>query len=152
MKQDELFKIIGIIIVCFFIIYMAIKMFQLQTSVIEGLTTGSDALTTGSDALTSNNTTAPSSGEAGTAASYAAGIKAQVVKLQDELLISKYRKDYEAAIINLDDYIGYLMLKQTLNMKLGGDARANIDAVNNLNILKGAKESLNATMTFLDKQ
>jgi len=152
MKQEEFFKIIGIIIVCFFIIYMVVKMFQLQTSVIEGLTTGSDALTTGSDALTSNNTTAPSSGEAGTAVSYAAGIKAQVVKLQDELLISKYRKDYEAAIINLDDYIGYLMLKQTLNMKLGGDTRANIDAVNNLNILKGAKDSLNATMTFLDKQ
>ena len=151
MKQEELFKIIGIIIVCFFIIYMVVKMFQLQTSVIEGLTTGSDALTTGSDALTTNNIT-PSSGEAGTATSYAAGIKAQVVKLQDELLIAKYRKDYEAVIINLDDYIGYLMLKQTLNMKLGGDTKANIDSVNNLNILKEAKDSLNATMTFLDKQ
>jgi hypothetical protein len=144
MKQDELFKIIGIIIVCFFIIYMAVKMFQLQTSVIEGLTN--------SDGTITSSSTTPSSGEAGTAASYAASIKAQVVKLQDELLISKYRKDYEAAIINLDDYIGYLMLKQTLNMKLGGDTRANIDAVNNLNILKGAKDSLNATMTFLDKQ
>jgi len=144
MKQEEFFKIIGIVIVCFFIIYMVVKMFQLQTSVIEGLTTGSDA-------LTSNGTT-PTSGEAGTATSYAAAIKAQVVKLQDELLISKYRKDYEAAIINLDDYIGYLMIKQTLNMKLGGDTKSNMEAINNLNILKGAKESLNATMTFLDKQ
>jgi hypothetical protein len=44
------------------------------------------------------------------------------------------------------------MLKQTLNMKLGGDTRSNMEAINNLNILKGAKESLNATMTFLDKQ
>jgi len=145
MKQEEFFKIIGIIIVCFFIIYMVTKMFQLQTSVVEGLTTGSDA-------LTANNGTAPTSGEAGTAASYAAAIKAQVVKLQDELLIAKYRKDYEAAIINLDDYIGYLMIKQTLNMKLGDDTRSNMEAVNNLNILKGAKESLNATMNFLDKQ
>jgi hypothetical protein len=145
MKQEELFKIIGIIIVCFFIIYMVVKMFQLQTSVIEGLTTGSDA-------LTSNNTNVPSSGEAGTATSYAAGIKAQVVKLQDELLIAKYRKDYESIIINLDDYIGYLMLKQTLNMKLGGDTKDNIVSVNNLNILKEAKDSLNTTMTFLDKQ
>jgi len=145
MKQEELFKIIGIIIVCFFIIYMVVKMFQLQTSVIEGLTTGSDA-------LTSNNTNVPSSGEAGTATSYAATIKAQVVKLQDELLIAKYRKDYESIIINLDDYIGYLMLKQTLNMKLGGDTKDNIVSVNNLNILKEAKDSLNTTMTFLDKQ
>lgn len=144
MKQEEFFKIIGIVIVCFFIIYMVVKMFQLQTSVIEGLTNGSDALT--SDGST------PTSGEAGTATSYAAAIKAQVVKLQDELLVSKYRKDYEAAIINLDDYIGYLMIKQTLNMKLGGDTKSNMEAINNLNILKGAKESLNATMTFLDKQ
>ena len=142
MKQDELFKIIGIIIVCFFIIYMALKMFQLQTSVIEGLTNA--------DGTISSST--PSSGEAGTSTSYAAAIKAQVVKLQDELLVAKYRKDYEAAIINLDDYIGYMMIKQTLNMKLDGDMKSNIEAINNLNILKTSKESLNATMTFLDKQ
>jgi hypothetical protein len=145
MKQEELFKIIGIIIVCFFIIYMVVKMFQLQTSVIEGLTTGSDA-------LTSSSSSSPSSGEAGTATSYAAGIKAQVVKLQDELLIAKYRKEYESVIINLDDYIGYLMLKQTLNMKLGGDVKTNLEFINALNILKEAKDSLNATMAFLDKQ
>lgn len=144
MKQDELFKIIGIIIVCFFIIYMALKMFQLQTSVIEGLTNA--------DGTISPSATPPSSGEAGTAASYAAAIKAQVVKLQDELLVAKYRKDYEAAIINLDDYIGYMMIKQTLNMKLDGDMKSNIEAINNLNILKNSKDSLNATMTFLDKQ
>jgi hypothetical protein len=68
------------------------------------------------------------------------------------LLVAKYRKDYEAAIINLDDYIGYLMIKQTLNMKLSGDIKANIEAINNLNILKSSKEALNSTMAFLDKQ
>ena len=144
MKQDEFFKIIGIIIVAFFIIYMATKMFKLQTSVIEGLTN--------SDSSVSPSATPPSSGEAGTAASYAASIKAQVVKLQDELLVAKYRSDYETAIINLDDYIGYLMIKQALNLKLDGDIRSNLDAINNLNILKSSKDSLNATMTFLDKQ
>ena len=144
MKQDEFFKIVGILIVCFFIIYMVVKMFHLQTSVIEGLTNGGDA--------TNTSTVTPASGEAGTATSYAAAIKAQSVKLQDELLIAKYRKDYEAAIINLDDYIGYLMIKQSLNMKPAGDIKSNLDAINALNILKSAKESLNATMTFLDKQ
>lgn len=144
MKQDEFFKIIGIIIVCFFIIYMAIKMFQLQTSVIEGLTNH--------DGSISVSSTPPSSGEAGTATSYASAIKAQVVKLQDELLIPKYRKDYEAAIINLDDYIGFLMIKQSLNIKLDGDIKSNIETINNLNILKNSKDSLNTTMTFLDKQ
>jgi hypothetical protein len=139
--HEEFFKIVGILIVCFFIIYIVVKMFQLQTSVLEGLTNGSDTTTIN-----------PSSGEAGTSASYAAAIKANVVKIQDELLVAKYRKDYETAIINLDDYIGYLMIKQTLNMNLNGDIKANIEAINNLNILKGSKEALNATMAFLDKQ
>ena len=134
MKQDDFFKIIGIIIVCFFIIYMVIKMFHLQTNVIEGLT----------------NT--DTSGESGTASTYSANIKSEIVKLQDKLLITKYRKDYESAIINLDDYIGYLMIQQVLNMKLGNDMKTNIDTINTLNILKNSKESLNATMTFLDKQ
>ncbi len=136
MKQDEFFKIIGIVIVCFFIIYMVMKMFQLQTNIIEGLT----------------NADSNSVGEAGTAASYAASIKAQVVKLQDELLVAKYRKDYEAVLINLDDYIGYMMIKQSLNMKLDGDIKTNIEAINNLNILKNSKDSLNNAMAFLDKQ
>ena len=144
MKQDEFFKIVGILIVCFFIIYIVVKMFHLQTSVIEGLTNANGTIT--------SNATPPSSGEAGTAASYAAAIKAQVVKLQDELLVAKYRKDYESVIINLDDYIGYLMIKQTLNMKIGADVKTNLEFINALNILKSAKESLNVTMTFLDKQ
>lgn len=144
MKQDEFFKIIGIVIVCFFIIYMAMKMLQLQTNVIEGLTNPDGTINTSS--------TPPSSGEAGSAASYAAAIKSQVVKLQDELLIAKYRKEYESVIINLDDYIGYMMIKQTLNMKFNGDTKSNIEAINNLNIMKNAKESLNSTMAFLDKQ
>jgi len=139
MKQDEFFKIIGIIIVGFFIIYMATKMFQLQTTIVEGMT---------------NNDTnvSPSTGEAGTSSSYAAAIKAQVVKLQDELLIAKYRKEYESVIINLDDYIGYLMIQQTLNMKLDGNKKDIMEAINNLNSLKTSKDALNATMTFLDKQ
>ena len=142
MNQDEFFKIIGILIVCFFIIYMTVKMFHLQTSVIEGLTNGSDSSTT-IDAK---------SGMAGSASSYAATIKAQVVKIQDELLITKYRKEYESVIINLDDYVGYLMLQQILNMKLDGDTKTKMEAINTLNILKTSKDSLNTAMTFLDKQ
>ena len=145
--HEEFFKIVGILIVCFFIIYIVVKMFHLQSTVLEGLTNGSDTTTT-----TTTNTVNPSSGEAGNASSYAAAIKANVVKLQDELLVSKYRKDYETAIINLDDYIGYLMIKQTLNMNLNGDTKSNITAINNLNTLKDSKDALNATMAFLDKQ
>jgi len=141
MSQEELFKTIGIIIVGFFIIYIVVKLFHLQTSVIEGLTNPDN-----------NSGPAVASGEAAAATSYAASIKAQVVKLQDNLLISKYRKDYESVIINLDDYVGYLMIQQALNIKLDSDMKSKMDSINNLNILKSAKESLNTTMTFLDKQ
>jgi hypothetical protein len=134
--NDELFKLIGITIVAAFIIYMVIKMFQLQVKVVEGLANQVDSTT----------------GEAGTSTTYAASIKAQVVKLQDELLISKYRKDYETAIINLDDYISFLMIKQSLNMKVDGDVKSNIESINSLNSLKSAKDSLNVTMKFLDSQ
>lgn len=136
MDQEDFFKIFGIIGVCFFIIFMVIKIFYNQTNVVEGLTNNSTSTST-------------KSGEAGSAETYAASIKAETVKLQDELLVSKYRKEYETAIINLDDYIGYLMIKQALNMKTGS---SNIESINSLNILKNAKDSLNATMTFLDKQ
>ena len=141
MNQDEFFKLVGIIIVSFFIIYMVIKMFHLQSRVVEGLTNN--------DSTTS---VAPASGEAGSAASYAASIKSLVVKLQDELLVAKYRKEYESVIINLDDYIGYLMIQQTLNMNLNGDVKTNLSALENLNTLNNSKASLNATMAFLDKQ
>jgi hypothetical protein len=144
MKQDEFFKIVGILIVSFVIIYLVVKMFKLQATVIEGLTNGSD------DSVSSLSST--SSGEAGTASSYAASIKAQTVKLQDELLISKYRKDYENVIINLDDYIGFLMIKQILNMKISDNLQSNMISINNLNSLKTARDSLNTTMNFLDKQ
>ena len=135
MKQDEFFKIMAIIVVSFFIIFMVMKMLQLNKN-------GSGSVKEGLELI----------GEAGTAPSYAAAIKASVVKLQDELLVAKYRKDYESVIINLDDYIGYLMIKQVLNMNLTGDIKTNIDTFNNLNTLKSAKDTLNVTMTFLDKQ
>ena len=44
------------------------------------------------------------------------------------------------------------MIKQTLIMNLSGDMATNIKAIENLNILRHSKESLNSTMTFLDKQ
>ena len=140
MHQDEFFKIVGILIVCFFIIYMVVNMFHLQTKVIEGLTNADGTIIESS------------SGEGGTAVSYANAVKAQVIKLQDELLISKYRKDYEAAIINLDDYFSFSMLKLALNLKMSDDNKANFEIINQLNSLKTAKDSLNATMAFLDKQ
>jgi hypothetical protein len=96
---------------------------------------------------------ASSNGEAASAITYSETIKANFIRLQDELLISKYRKDYEKTIINMEDYINMLMVKQVLNMDLNSsDMKKNMEALNNLNTLKVSKDSLNDVMKFIDKQ
>ena len=88
--------------------------------------------------------------EAASTDTFIAALKAEIIKMQDELLISKYRKQYEDAIINMDDYIGFLMLKQTLNANL--DTEGVLKYANNMNNLRSLKDSLNITMKFLDSQ
>jgi len=85
-------------------------------------------------------------GIAGGAAAYAASLKSQAVKLQDTMLVSKYRNDYENAILNLDDLIDHLMLSTALNVD-PKDHAASIDALSKLN---GAKSALNNVMKFID--
>lgn len=144
MDGEDFFKIIGFIVFGMFIIYYIKQCIYFQATIIEGLTNSEAPDTTA---------TPSSNGEAGNAANYAAAIKAKVVQLQDELLISKYRKDYENAIIAMDDYVSMLMLKQVLNMKPNDtNAKSNMETINALNILKSSKDALNATMKFVDTQ
>jgi hypothetical protein len=126
---------IVLIIALFFVIFLATMLGTKK----EGLT---------SAAASSN---AGGNGEAGLAAGYADEIKAKTVELQDTLLIAKYRKEYETTLINLDEYIGMLMVQQCLQLKLDGgkELLAGLDA---LNTLQSSKNNLNITMEHLDKQ
>jgi hypothetical protein len=148
MNGEDILKLIGFIVVVMLVIHYFIGCVHVQTSVIEGLTNADTSTTdTTSTSTTTNN------GVAGNAENYAASIKAKTVQLQDELLISKYRKDYESTIINMDDYINMLMLKQVLSMNSNNtNQKANIEMLNSLNILKNSKDALNTTMKFLDTQ
>ncbi len=92
MKQD-IFNLLLIIAICF-VGYLIFRHFNLNTK--EGMTGGS------SD---SSSTSSSNNGVAGGAAAYAANIKLNVIKIQDQLLISKYRTDYENVILNLDDLV-----------------------------------------------
>jgi hypothetical protein len=133
--MSEFIKTIGVLFIAFITIYIIITLTQPKNSIsIEGMENVSS-----------------SSGEAGSAASYSDSIKAQVTKIQDELLVSKYRKDYENTIIHMDDLVGTMMIKQIQNMTVGGsDSKALMSSLNNLNTLKSAKESLNIAMKYLD--
>jgi len=85
-------------------------------------------------------------GIGGTAPAYAASLKAQATSLQDELLTSKYRANYEEAIINLSDLVGASMLRQALQVTAATQAAD----LANLNTLATARASLNETMKYLN--
>lgn len=118
----EIYKIIGALLLGLFIIYVSTQSYK------EGMT---------------NNK--PS--EEVPIGEYVSILKAQVTKLSDSLLLSKYKSEYENAIIMMDDYIGFSMLKHISTMKTLD--KNNLDY---LISLKNAKDSLNIAMTFLDKQ
>lgn len=100
------------------------------------------------DSSSSSDTIGSSSenGIAGNAATYGANIKSQTIKLQDTLLISKYRSDYETAILNLDDLVNNLMLKTALTV----DKDKPNQSLMALAQLQQSKIALNTIMKFID--
>jgi hypothetical protein len=134
MKKElmNLFIFIGI---CFlvYLVFRNIKTLKLQ----EGMTSSSDS---------SSTSTSVTNGVAGNASAYAANVKTASIKLQDTLLISKYRSDYENAILNLDDFINNTMLQTALNTDLT-NPQSSITQLSNLN---QAKTALNSIIKFID--
>jgi hypothetical protein len=134
MKKElmNLFIFIGI---CFlvYLVFRNIKTLKLS----EGMTSSSDS---------SSTSTSVTNGVAGNASAYAANVKTASIKLQDTLLISKYRSDYENAILNLDDFINNTMLQTALNTDLT-NPQSSITQLSNLN---QAKTALNSIIKFID--
>jgi len=97
---------------------------------------------------TVSNTAVNSStnGIAGSAPNYAADIKSQAIRNQDILLISKYRKDYENTILNLDDLVNTMMLETTLSV----DKKNPMTSLDKLVKLNSAKTALNSVMKYVD--
>ena len=137
MKQ-ELMNLFLFIAICF-AAYILFRHFEYknQYGLIEGMTDGSG-----------NTMTATTNGVAGNAASYGATIKSANIKMQDTFLISKYRSDYETAILNLDDLLSSLMLQSALTV----DPKNPDKTVTQLSNLNQAKTALNTVMKYVDKQ
>jgi hypothetical protein len=135
MKQD-IFNLLLIIAICF-AAYLIFRHFNLNTK--EGMT-GNSANSPKSTTVSTDN------GIAGGASSYAANIKLTVVKIQDKLLISKYRTDYENVIINLDDLVNNLMLQTALTI----DTTKPAESLVKIQELGQTKIALNGIMKFID--
>jgi len=125
----NLFLFIGICLV----IYILFRNFNYK----EGMTDASG-----------NATITASNGIAGNAASYSATLKATNIKIQDTILISKYKSEYENIIINMDDLLNNLMLQVALSV----DANNPQDAITKLGEMNQAKLALNSVMKYVDKQ
>jgi hypothetical protein len=133
MKKElmNLFLFIGI---CF-VAYLLFRNFNFSYK--EGMT---------SDPSDNTSSSSSSNGIAGNAAAYGATIKAATIKLQDTFLITKYRSDYENAILNLDDLLNNLMLQTALSADITNPDKA-ITKLANMN---QAKTALNSVMKFVD--
>ena len=131
--KSELMNLFLFIGICF-VLYLFFKNFNFS-GIKEGMTDASG-----------NSVTPPPNGVAGNAASYGATIKAENIKLQDTFLITKYRTDYETAILNLDDLINNLMLETALNI----DAKNPQNSIEKLGKMNQAKVALNSVMKFVD--
>lgn len=136
--MKELYNLFLFIAICF-VVYLVFRSFHYNPMLIEGMTDASG---------NSVSVSAPANGIAGNAASYAAALKAATIKSQDTFLISKYRSDYESAILNLDDLINNLMLKTALSVNQDNPG----DSVLKLGQMQQAKTALNSVMKFVDSQ
>ncbi len=134
--EKTITNLIIFIAICF-LVYILFRSFNYK----EGMTTN-DA--SGNNYSVSNI----GSGAAGNADNYAAAIKNATVQIQDALLVSKYKSDYETVILNLDDLVNSLMLNTALSV----NAKSPLDTLNALNNLNDSKLALNNVMKYIDSQ
>jgi hypothetical protein len=139
--NEEIFKIVGIIIVVGYLIYLAVKSMSLQGQIIEGLTNPSPA----NDAILSKNS-------ASGAQDYANAINKMHSRISDSLLIKDNRTAYENVVIQLDDLINASMLKHIMSVNqndLNDDTKL-YELVDRINKMNDGKKSLNTIMKYID--
>lgn len=139
--SSDFTRIVGIIVIIAFIIYLATNSLKLQMNVMEGLT----------------NPPVKSKSESGIGASagnYATSLQNTVTKLNSDILLlnnKDYKKEYENIILHMDDYINALMLKTVLSTNINSEnVSDNIDNFKRLNELNSAKAALNNVMKYID--
>jgi len=100
---------------------------------------------------------ASNGGEAAKAAEFNKLLKARIAGLQDKLLITKYRSEYENILLNLDVYMKLNMLQTALQIKPNqesepGKPNPNMVIFGALKAMSDARGTLNGIMTYLDSQ
>jgi hypothetical protein len=94
------------------------------------------------------STTSSSNGIGGGAADYVTRLTDAFTKKTDILLISKYRTEYEKAVVRADDMINLLMLEEVLSLDTN---KPDMKSFVNIANLSQAKDGLNKVLKFVDK-
>ncbi|MEX0597507.1 MAG: hypothetical protein WD512_13515 [Candidatus Paceibacterota bacterium] len=144
--EDNVYRYLGLGVVILIAMYVLIKSLTFQGKILEGLT-NSPTETTEISLL---NTIASKSTE---------NISGQNDKLQDILAVEKYRTDYENLIISLEEYTNIMMFSKVLGIgsKVAGLSKGQavtddiLSEVDKANKLKMFIDTLNSSMTFIDK-
>jgi len=137
---EDFIKMVGIIVIVAFLIFLATKSLKLHMNVMEGLT---------------NPVNSPVANGIGASSSdYASSLQNMATRMQNDILLlnnKDYKKDYENIVLHMDDYISALMLKTTLSINISSENPSdNIEGIKTLNELNAAKASLNNVMKYLD--
>ena len=135
MNSDNIYKYLGLAVIAVFVLYIVLKSMKFQANIIEGMATAA-AGTTSTDNL-------PSS------------VKSNTDTIEDALTITKYRRVYEDTLINLETSASVSMLsaitKNAETISKDPTSAESQKIITSINNLKTFKDSLNDTMTALDK-
>ena len=153
--NGDFLKTIGLMIVICIVIYLAFRVMNkliptFQESFgdnIEGLTTLSN-----SSSGSKNNLGTSFNGIAGNAANYAKKLEGHTAKIVDEMLIPKYRNDYEQVLLHLENYNNANLLNKLLNYNLNDPTKSVEEISDIVKHHDNVVQSLNNAMKFLDNQ
>ena len=139
MNSDNIYKYLGLAVIAVYLLYIVIKSMKFQANIIEGMASAS------ADA---------SSGKTSTD-NLASAVKSNTDTIEDALTITKYRRPYEDTLINLETSAGVSMLSAiTKNAETISKDPTSVESqkiITIVNNLKAFKDSLNDTMSTLDK-
>lgn len=137
MELNDIMYYLGLISIIALLVYVAIRALTLQINIVEGLVGRQNTATMDKDKV-------------------ADAIKSNTNITEDNLLISKYRTNYERTIIELESNVGYAMLSTVLNnaesISANPTSPESQNTISSINNLKTFMETLNSAMKILDSK
>ena len=82
---------------------------------------------------------------------FAKSIKSKNDQIKDELLVGKYRTEYENILMDMDEYVNLVVLKELVNgMGLKDKNDITMADIDTLQQYKHLRENIEDTMKFMD--